>query len=270
MLLVLLLVVAWPPGPALPGQAGVAEAARTKQIKRPGWLTKTRITEYYPARESWFAGRRVGTPGIPGRRSRVDWLFSAAGMSMQGDGIGSDGKRYHIDNLGRGGWVGRDGRKADWGSTDRNRTPFWRSSGFWRNAKRGVTFPLDDGSWYSGKGRKWIRPAGITFARGPSLPLTYYRSVATDLKLIPRGSLVWIRRYRKLNGDGWMRADDTGSAIRGRHIDVYIKPPKKIGGADSYRGQRIYVVPKTKIAEYVKRERAEDRDGLPLPPKSLY
>lgn len=241
-----------------------------KKVTKPAWLPKMRITEYYSARESWFAGKRIKTPGVSGRKSRIDWLYSAQGMSMQGDGLGTDGKRYHIDNLGSGGWVGRDGKKADWGSTNRNRTPFWRSSGFWRNKNKAVTFQLENGNWYNGKGKKWVAPKGITFAPGPSLPLKYYRSVATDLNFIPRGSLVWIGRYRDKNGDGWMRADDTGGAIVGRHIDVYIKSPKEIGGAESYNNQRIYVVPKAKIKAYLKREKAEDKDGLPLPPSSLY
>jgi 3D (Asp-Asp-Asp) domain-containing protein len=256
--------------PVALSSGGSSEAARLKPIKKPAWVPGTLVTEYYPAREAWFAGKRVTTPGIPGRKSRVDWLYSAVGMSMEGDGLGTDGNRYHIDNLGRGGWVGRDGKKADWGSNNRRRTPFWRSSGYWQNSKKGVTFPLDDGSWYSGVGKKWIRPKGTTFARGPSLPLRYYRSVATDTSFIVRGSLVWVGRYRSRNGDGWFRADDTGGAIKGRHIDVYRKPPREIGDAGSARNQRIFVVPKSKIASYVRRERAEDRDGLPLPPRRLY
>lgn len=246
------------------------EAARTGPIDRPAWVPRTLVTEYYPARESWFAGKRITTPGIRGRRSKVDWLYSAVGMSMEGDGLGTDGNRYHIDNLGRGGWVGRDGKRADWGSSNKNRTPFWRSSGYWKNSKRSVTFPLEDGSWYYGRGVKWVPPKGITFARGPSRPLRYYRSVATDTSFIPRGSLVWVGRYRSINGDGWFRADDTGGAIVGRHIDVYRKPPRWVGGASSAGNQRIFVVPKSKIASYVRRERRTDSDGLPVPPRSLY
>lgn len=250
------------------GDAHKAQIAKT--VTKPAWVPKMLITEYYPARESWFAGKRIKTPGISGRKSKIDWLYSAVGMSMEGDGLGTDGNRYHIDNLGSGGWVGRDGKKADWGSSNRNRTPFWRSSGFWRNKKKAVTFQLENDSWYNGEGKKWVAPKGITFAKGPSLPLRYYRSVATDTSFIPRGSLVWVGRYRDKNGDGWMRADDTGGAIDGRHIDVYIKPPKKIGDAGSYSNQRLYVVPKAKIRAYIKREKKEDTDGLPLPPSSLY
>lgn len=249
---------------------GAAKRKTVKTVTKPAWLPRMLVTEYYPAREAWFAGKKIATPGIPGRKSRIDWLYSAVGMSMEGDGLGIDGKRYHIDNLGRGGWVGRDGKKASWGSSDKNRTPFWRSSGFWRNAKRAVTFPLEDDTWYNGEGKKWIPPRGITFARGPSLPLRYYRSVATDTGFIPRGSLVWVGRYKTNNGDGWFRADDTGGAIDGRHIDVYRKPPKVIGESGSYKNERIYVVPKSSIKQYIEREREEDRDGLPLPPELLY
>jgi 3D (Asp-Asp-Asp) domain-containing protein len=245
------------------------QAARIKPIKKPAWVPRTLVTEYYPARESWFSGKRVKTPGLNGRMSKVDWLYSAVGVSMEGDGLGTDGKRYHLNNPGRGGWVGRDGKRADWRSSDKDRTPFWRVFGFWQNSKKAVTFPLEDGSWYHGKGKKWIKPKGATFGRGASLPLRYYRSVATDLALIPRGSLVWIGRYRKFNGDGWFRADDTGGAINGRHIDVYRKPPRELGTAGTYKDQRIFVVPKAKIVSYLKRERKSDSDGIPLPPAEL-
>lgn len=246
-----------------------ASTAGVSVVKKPAWMPRMMVTEYYPARESWFDGKRIKTPGISGRKSKIDWLYSAAGMSMEGDGLGTDGNRYHIANLGRGGWIGRDGKAADWGSANRNRSPFWRSSGYWRNEKKQVTFPLEDGSWYRGEGKRWIPEKEITFGRGPSRPLRYYRSVAVDPNLIPMKSLVWVGRYSSLNGDGWFRADDVGGAIDGRHIDVYRKPPKALGQAGSYPNQRLYVVPKAKIAAYIKREKAEDTDGLPLPPASL-
>jgi 3D (Asp-Asp-Asp) domain-containing protein len=247
-----------------------ASTASISVVKKPAWMPKMMVTEYYPARESWFDGKRIKTPGISGRNSKIDWLYSAVGMSMEGDGLGTDGNRYHIDNLGSGGWIGRDGKKADWGSSNKNRSPFWRSSGYWRNAKKQVTFPLEDGSWYRGEGKRWIPAKGITFGRGPSRPLRYYRSVAVDPNLIPMKSLVWVGRYSSINGDGWMRADDVGGAIDGRHIDVYRKPPKVLGSAGSYANQRLYVVPKAKISAYIKREKKEDTDGLPLPPSNLY
>lgn len=246
-----------------------ASTASVSVVKKPAWMPKMMVTEYYPARESWFDGKRIKTPGISGRNSKIDWLYSAVGMSMEGDGLGTDGNRYHIANLGRGGWIGRDGKAADWGSSNRNRSPFWRSSGYWRNENKRVTFPLEDGGWYRGEGKRWIPEKGITFGRGPSRPLRYYRSVAVDPNLIPMKSLVWVGRYSSINGDGWFRADDVGGAIDGRHIDVYRKPPKALGQAGSYPNQRLYVVPKAKIAAYIKREKAEDTDGLPLPPASL-
>lgn len=246
-----------------------ASTASVSVVKKPAWMPKMMVTEYYPARESWFDGKRIKTPGISGRKSKIDWLYSAVGMSMEGDGLGTDGKRYHIANLGRGGWIGRDGKAADWGSSNRNRSPFWRSSGYWRNANKRVTFPLENGGWYRGEGKRWIPEKGITFGRGPSRPLRYYRSVAVDPNLIPMKSLVWVGRYSSRNGDGWFRADDVGGAIDGRHIDVYRKPPKALGQAGSYPNQRLYVVPKAKIAAYIKREKAKDTDGLPLPPASL-
>lgn len=248
--------------------AHAATAQQSKKLTKTGWLSKTKITEYYPAPEKWFVGAREKATGIS-RKSRVDWLYSAKGMSMQGDGIGTNGKRYHIVGLGNGGWIAKNGKKAVFGSADASKSPFWRSAGYWRNKRKGVTFKLEKGGWYAGEGKRYIKPKGITFAEGPSRPLTYYRSVAVDPSLIPMGSLVYVGKYRSLNDDGWFRADDTGSAIKGRHLDVYRRPPKKPGDANMYPSVRVYVVPKSKIASYVRRETAEDRDGLPLPPASL-
>lgn len=255
---------------ALALAGGGAQASKVKLIAKPGWMPNTLLTEYYPARESWFDGARVDTPGVAGRQSKIDWLYSAHGMSMEGDGLGTDGNRYHIETVGSGGWIAKNGKKAVFGSSDKTRSPFWRSSGYWRNKKKGVTFQLHSGEWFAGVGKRWIPPKGITFAKGPSLPLVYYRSVAVDPKRIPLGSLVWIGAYKNANGDGWFRADDTGGAIIGNHLDVYIKPPATVGGGESYSGQRVYVVPKPKIASYVRKQTAKDTDGLPLPPPSLY
>ena len=56
------------------------------------WLGGFELTEYYPALESWFTGRPVSAPGLSGAH-RIDWLYSARGLSMEGDGIGLDGTR---------------------------------------------------------------------------------------------------------------------------------------------------------------------------------
>src|SRR3984957_21345838 len=42
------------------------------------WLRGVTVTEYWPAPESWFVGKLVNAPGLPGRH-RVDWLYSATG-----------------------------------------------------------------------------------------------------------------------------------------------------------------------------------------------
>ena len=68
------------------------------------WLGGFELTEYYPALESWFVGRAVARPR-PAGTHRIDWLYSARGLSMEGDGIGLDGRPYHIANLGSGGWL---------------------------------------------------------------------------------------------------------------------------------------------------------------------
>jgi hypothetical protein len=218
-----------------------APAAPAARLTKPTWLSRVTVTEYYPVPESHFIGRRVGTPGLSSNH-RVDWLFSARGVTMEGDGIGLDGRRYHVARTGLGGWVDRLGRRSCIGC---GRGVFWRAGGFWRNARRQLTFPLDRGGWFNGRGLSYVPLFGSRFARGPSLPLAYYRSVAVDSGLIPLGSRVYIPYYRRVPGaTGWFVAEDTGGAIGGRHVDVFRPPPPSLSDHGRYlRGQRIYVVP---------------------------
>ncbi len=224
----------------------------------PGrWLAGTTVTEYWPAPEAWFSGAMVNAPGLAGPH-RIDWLYSASGVSMEGEGLGLDGRRYHIDALGDGGWVTLGGRATSpfdgWAAG----SPFWRAGGYWRNRAGAVTYPLAAGGWSAGPGRRYVPLPGVSFAPGPSLPLRFLRSLAVDPRVIPLGSLVYIPAYRSDGFGGWFVAQDTGGAIRGRHVDVYRSPPARpparpaaqppaqpAGPADSGRylsGQRIYVI----------------------------
>jgi 3D (Asp-Asp-Asp) domain-containing protein len=205
------------------------------------WLGGFELTEYYPALESWFVGRPVHAPGLPGLH-RIDWLYSARGMSMEGDGIGLDGKPYHVADLGSGGWLtagGTSGAQFGVGAD----APFWRTGGFWRTAGGRLTFPLAAGGWSAGLGVRYVPPPGVTFAPGPSRPLSYLRSVAVDPRLIPLGSHIFIPAYEAVNG-GWFEADDTGGAIIGRHIDVFRPPPSNPNDQGNFAtGQPVYIVP---------------------------
>ena len=224
-------------------------SALADAITQPRWLSRVSITEYFPVPEQWFVGRRVPTPGLPGLH-RIDWLYSARGLAMEGDGIGLDGRRYHIDGLGTPGWVnagGRPTRPTRRAGRWTHGRPFWRAGGFWRNACERPTFPLADGSWFDGNGGRYIRPPkGISFAPGPSRPLRFWKSVAVDPDLIPLGSRIYIPAYRHLRGRGWFRADDVGGAIIGRHVDVFRPPPLIPGDGQVLTGERVYVIPPRK------------------------
>jgi 3D (Asp-Asp-Asp) domain-containing protein len=216
-------------------------------IRRRQWLSRVWITEYYPAPERWALGITVRTPGLS-RRSRIDWLYGALGLSMQGTGIGTDGRYYHIDRLGRGAWVNRNGRPT-YDGRNNNGPPYWRSGGFWRNSRGGVTFiRLANRAWTNGTGRRWVPPpAGISFTSGPGVRgLVPYGTIAVDPYLIPLGSRVYIPFYKnnRLSRTGWFRAIDTGGAIIGRHIDVFRPIPEIVDDLGrSLRNQRIYVIP---------------------------
>jgi 3D (Asp-Asp-Asp) domain-containing protein len=206
------------------------------------WLGSVEITEYWPAPESWFRGALVKTPGLP-TRHRIDWLYSAEGLSMEGEGVGLDGRMYHIDALGSGGWVTVGGVGTDASSGWSAGAPYWRAGGYWRNRSGGVTFPLQTGGWSSDKGRKYIPLRGVSFASGGATALRYYQSIAVDPSVIPLGSRVYVPAYRHDGHGGWFVAQDTGGAINGHHIDVYRSPPASPNsGGQFMTGQRIYVI----------------------------
>ena len=209
---------------------------------RGRWLSRVMVTQYWPAPEAWFVGRRVPVPGITGGH-RIDWLYSATGISMEGEGIGLDGHLYHIDALGTGGWVTAAGQPTSPSDGWSAGSPYWRAGGYWRNRSGSVTFPLHIGGWSAGTGRQYVPLRGVTFASGPSLPLRFYQSIAVDPKVIALGSRVYIPAYRHDGHGGWFLAQDTGGAITGRHVDVYRPPPASQRGSGGYlTGQRVFVL----------------------------
>jgi 3D (Asp-Asp-Asp) domain-containing protein len=206
------------------------------------WMGRVTITEYWPAPEAWFVGRLVTAPGLPGKH-RIDWLYSARGLSMQGSGIGLDGRPYHIDALGSGGWVTASGRSTDAAKGWNGGAPYWRAGGYWRNSAGAVTFPLQSGGWSAGVGRRYVSLRGVTFAPGLPRPLKPYGSIAVDPQVIPLGSRVYIPAYRNDGHGGWFIAQDTGGAIVGHKIDVYRTPPASPSNGGQYLvGQRVFVV----------------------------
>ncbi|HEX3317659.1 MAG TPA: 3D domain-containing protein [Solirubrobacteraceae bacterium] len=207
-------------------------------IRKARWLTKVTITEYYPVPESWFVGQKVTAPGLPGQH-RIDWLYSARGVSMEGDGLDLDGNPVHIADVGSGGWVDQHGNETTAGGGG---DPFWRAGAYWKTPDGWVTFPLDAGGWFHGVGASFITPPNATFAPGESRPLTPYKSIAVDPDLIPMGSKVYVPQYK--DHGGWFKAADTGGAIQGRHVDVFRTPPASIDETGNlFTGARIYVVP---------------------------
>ncbi len=220
--------------------AAIALPSSTPAKPRYGhWLRNVRITQYWPVPESWFNGMRVRTPGISGRH-RVDWLYSASGLCMEGDGYGLDGHRYHLESPGSQGWVDIHGHlTTDWAA----RPPYWRAVG-WRNKHGGVTYPLAAGGWSNGRPRRYRPPTGISFARGPSRHLRFWYSIATDRRTIPKGRWVYIRAYRHTPARGWFRAQDTGGAVNGHHIDVYRPPPGQPSAGRTLTGRPVWVAPR--------------------------
>jgi 3D (Asp-Asp-Asp) domain-containing protein len=206
------------------------------------WLSGFTISEYWPAPESWFTGRLVSAPGLPGKH-RIDWLYSGEGISMNGEGVGLDGRMYHVAALGSDGWVTAAGKLTNPAKGWSGGPPYWRAGNFWRNQWEGVTFPLQAGGWSAGVGRGYVSLAGASFAPGPSLRLRPYQSIAVDPRVIPFGSLVYLPAYRGDGHAGWFVAQDTGGAILGHRIDVFRTPPATAGTGGQYLvGQHVFVV----------------------------
>ena len=162
---------------------------------------------------------------------------------MEGDGIGLDGRRYHIDALGDGGWVTSSGAPTSPSDGWAAGPPYWRAGDYWRNSRGAATFPLARGGWSAGTGHHYVPLRGVTFAPGPSLPLRFYQSIAVDPSVIPLGSRVYIPAYRHDGHGGWFSAHDTGGAILGRHVDVYRPPPATPTGSGRYLvDQLVFVI----------------------------
>jgi len=233
-------------GGATPGGLDPIPARAPRPPSKSGkgkWIRGATITEYWPVPEWWFVGKLVSAPGLPGKH-RVDWLYSAIGVSMQGEGIGLDGQLYHISSLGNAGWVTSTGEPTSPGPGGwSGGPPDWRAGAYWRDRSGEVTYRLENGDWSNGPGVRYVPLHGVRFAAGPSLPLRYYQSIAVDPSVIPLGSRVYIPAYRHDGHGGWFVAQDTGGAIIGRHVDVYRSPPATATdpGLD-LTDQRIYVI----------------------------
>ncbi len=142
---------------------------------RGRWLRGVTITEYWPAPESWFVGRMVSAPGLPGLH-HIDWLYSAGGLSMQGEGVGLDGQTYHIESLGDGGWVTATGRPTDPSTGWQAGAPYWRAGGYWLTRARTLTFPLAARRMV-GRSRAPLRAAARRQLRGRRLAAAALLSV---------------------------------------------------------------------------------------------
>jgi hypothetical protein len=206
------------------------------------WIGGFAVTEYWPVPESWFVGKLVSVPGLSGRH-RVDWLLSAEGVAMQGEGMGLDGRVYHIESFGDTGWVTAEGKPTVAAQGFTAGPPAWLAAGLWRNRSGQVTFPLQAGGWSDGPAVRYVPLKGVSFAPGASLPLTPYGSLSVDPSVIPLGSLVYLPAYRSDVYHGWFVAQDTGGAIKGRRLDVYRTPPASAGdGGLSLAGEAAYVI----------------------------
>jgi hypothetical protein len=182
----------------------------------------------------------------PGLRTqhRVDWLYGPHGVAMNGEGLGLDGRFYHFAGPYDFGWVNANGKPTTpcWNSKWTRGRPAWLAFG-WRTKRGTVTYPLANGGWSNGPARGYLPPpASLLFRPERSRQLPFWHTVATDPRVIPYGSRVFLPNYCRTPARGWFRALDTGGAIIGFHVDVYRAPPATLV-LHELRGQRMYVLP---------------------------
>ena len=225
--------------PSCPPRPAVTE----HKITRPRWVSGVLVTEYYAIRESWFKGKLTVAPGLSGRH-RVDWLYGVHGVAMNGEGLGLDGRYYHFAGPYGIGWVNRRGGTTTpcWNGVWTGGRPAWLSLG-WRTSSGAVTYPLTGGGWANGRATRFIPPPpDLRFGPGHSRTLPFWHAVATDPKVIPYGSRVFLPAYCDTPARGWFEALDTGGAIIGLHVDVYRPPPPTLE-LRKLSNQKAYVVP---------------------------
>ncbi len=197
------------------------------------------LTYYWFAAESGFVGAKVEAQGIAGTY-REDFLYSARGVPMQGTGTADSTAHVHYAGTHGGYWVTKAGKKTvpnagGWSAG----APYWREGG-WRTAAGAVTFQRPDGTWVNGAGVTKL-PYHDLFDTGVGTDVTEWKSIATDLRVIPRGTNVYVPQLAGSPSHGCFRADDTGGAIIGTHIDVFI-PQRTLGGLPT-RGQVLRLAP---------------------------
>jgi 3D (Asp-Asp-Asp) domain-containing protein len=184
------------------------------------------LTYYWFAAESGFIGKKITAPGIAGTY-REDFLYSARGVPMEGTGTADSSAHVHYAGTHGGYWVTKAGKRTvPVASGWPDGAPYWREGG-WRNAAGAVTFQRPDGTWVNGAGVKNL-PYHDLFDTGVGTNVTEWLSIATDLGVIPRGTHVYVPQLAGSPAHGCFRADDTGGAIIGTHIDVFV-PQTNLG-----------------------------------------
>jgi hypothetical protein len=164
------------------------------------------VTEYYAIRESWFKGRLVAAPGLSGPH-RVDWLYGVHGVAMNGEGLGLDGRYYHFAGPYGIGWVSRSGGATTpcWNGVWTGGRPAWLAFG-WRTRSGAVTYPLAKSGWSNGRPAGFVPPSSaLRFGPGHARTLPFWHAVATDPKVIPYGSRVFLPAYCDTPAHGWFK-----------------------------------------------------------------
>jgi 3D (Asp-Asp-Asp) domain-containing protein len=172
-------------------------------------LDDVKVTAYNIALEEELRGKKTGnsaqdaSPGGLSGAFYKEFLYSAYGVCMQGSGRALGGQTIAYRS-GGGGWVDKDGvptPPSDWSV----RPPFWIRD------EAEVRFTELPEGVYKG-------------SYGTALP---WYTIAVDRAVLPIGSIVYIpalagKAVGKETLSGYFLAADTGGAIRGKRVDIFV------------------------------------------------
>ena len=198
---------------------GVA-AAKVLKSRRGVGRSPSRY-HYFP--EWWFVGAQVQTLTSRARTGSTGF-YSARARLDGGDGIGLDGRKYHIASTGSSGWITERGRRARSSAAGGIFAPFCAPPGTGRappapspSARRRLAGTVPARAKYDRADEHHLRRRPV--AAAALLPQRRRRSV-TDPAREPRLRAI---TYKPLNKDGWFRA--TTPAARSRAATSTVPPP---------------------------------------------
>jgi 3D (Asp-Asp-Asp) domain-containing protein len=179
-------------------------------------------TGYFCVYNSEIEGTQTVTKNISSINFtlKASFLFGGRGVAMQGTGRTAPDGDYIKYTYGGGGFVRIDGPDA--GKNLDGRWVISPDALRSRYARLGITDFTGFGNLALANPAKASYISVTSVVGSTGRPLTAWRSISVDHALISPGKTMTIRFKNNANHFIIARADDTGSAIKGKHIEIYL------------------------------------------------